>query len=65
MSIGPGTLSEILRKTVQALIDASLNPKQTFSVLRTRQGDGDVVVHGKKQTLMPRILSMFLFLLLI
>ncbi len=45
--IGPGTPSEVLKETVQGLIDAALKPKQTFSILRTRQGDGDVVIRGK------------------
>lgn len=45
--IGPGTLSQVLRETVQGLVDAALQTKQTFSILRTRQGDGDIVIRGK------------------
>jgi hypothetical protein len=45
--LGPGTLSQVLRDTVQSLVDAALQTKQTFSILRTRQGDGDVVIRGK------------------
>ena len=45
-SFGPGTLSQVLGAVVQSLIDASLQTKQTFSILRTRQGDGETVVRG-------------------
>lgn len=45
-TIGPESLSEVLREIVQGLVDASLQTKQTFSILRTRQGDGDVVIRG-------------------
>ncbi|XP_046440517.1 polycomb protein SCMH1-like [Daphnia pulex] len=46
-SIGPGTPSQVLRDTVQGLVDAALQTKQTFSILRTRQGDGDVIIRAK------------------
>lgn len=46
-TIGPGSLSEVLREVVQGLVNASLQTKQTFSILRTRQGDGDVIIRGK------------------
>ena len=45
--IGPGTLSQVLKETVQGLVDAAVKTKQTFSILRTRQGDGDVIIRGK------------------
>ena len=44
--IGPGLLNRVLRDTVQGLVDAAVHIKQTFSILRTRQGDGDVVIRG-------------------
>ena len=44
--IGPGLLNRVLRDTVQGLVDAAVDIKQTFSMLRTRQGDGDVVIRG-------------------
>ena len=52
--IGPGLLSRVLRDTVQGLVDAAVLIKQTFSILRTRQGDGDVVIRGKKKHLIDR-----------
>ncbi|XP_057373820.1 polycomb protein Scm-like [Daphnia carinata] len=45
--IGPGTLSHVLRETVQGIVDAALQTKQTFSILRTRQGDGNIVIRAK------------------
>lgn len=45
-SFGPGPISRVLRDVVQGLVDAATQTKQTFSVLRTRQGDGDVVIRG-------------------
>ncbi len=44
--IGPGLLNRVLRDTVQGLVDSAVQIKQTFSILRTRQGDGDVVIRG-------------------
>lgn len=45
--IGPASIAELLGKTVQSIVDVAKETKQTFSILRTRQGDGDVLVRGK------------------
>lgn len=45
-TFGPDLLSRVLRDAVQALVDAARQPKQMFAILRTRHGDGDVVVRG-------------------
>lgn len=53
-TVGPGTMTELLQKTVQCIVDAAKETKQTFSILRTRQGDGEVLVRGMfKSFLLP------------
>ena len=47
---GPASLSRVLRDAVQSLVDAAVNPKQMFSILRTRHGDGDVVIRSNVST---------------
>ena len=59
---GPGQLSRVLRDVVQALIDVSLQPKQMFSILKTRHGDGDVVVRGRLNGKFCNIMSCESFL---
>ena len=54
-TFGPDLLSRVLRDAVQALVDAARQPKQMFAILRTRHGDGDVVVRGS-------FFSLFFFL---
>lgn len=51
--VGPGLLNRVLRDTVQGLVDSALQTKQTFSILRNRQGDGDVVIRGT--TFLPSV----------
>merc|ERR1712080_302632 len=40
--MGPGSINRVLRKAVQELVDASLDQKQVFGLLR--QGDGKVII---------------------
>ena len=51
--IGPNFLSRVLQDTVQSLVDIALQTKNAFSMLRPRQGDGDVVVRGKTIRIIP------------
>ena len=51
-TIGPGQISRVLRDSVQGLIDAATQTKNTFSILRNRQGDGDVVIRGAQLLLL-------------
>ena len=43
--IGPGSLSSVLRETVQALVDSSLDQKQIYGFIRSGEGNG--LVTGK------------------
>lgn len=52
--VGPGLLSRVLRDAVQGLVDSAQQAKQTFSVLRNRQGDGDAVIRGIVSTFTAR-----------
>ncbi|RZF46271.1 hypothetical protein LSTR_LSTR015188 [Laodelphax striatellus] len=42
MQFGPGAISRVLRESVQSLVDAALDQKQIFGMLR--QGDGKVII---------------------
>ena len=41
-SFGPGPLNRVLRQSVQQLVDASLDQKEMFGLLR--QGDGKIII---------------------
>lgn len=45
--VGPSFLSRAQQDTVQSLVDIALDTKNTFRLLRSRQGDGDGVVRAK------------------
>lgn len=45
--VGPGEINRILRSAVQNLINSALNVKDTFAILKNRQGNGDFIVQGK------------------
>jgi len=45
--VGPSFLSRAQQDTVQSLVDIALDTKNTFRLLRSRQGDGDGVVRGE------------------
>ena len=54
-AFGPGPLHRVLRESVQQLVDAALDQKKVFELLRPRQGDGKVIITASFESKMHKI----------
>ena len=54
-AFGPGPLHRVLRESVQQLVDAALDQKKVFELLRPRQGDGKVIITASFDNKMHKI----------
>ena len=54
-AFGPGPIHRVLRESVQQLVDAALDQKKVFELLRPRQGEGKVIITASFESKMHKI----------
>jgi len=54
-AFGPGPIRKVLRESVQNLVDAAVNQKEFFRLLRPRQGDSNVIICASFENKMQKI----------
>ena len=54
-AFGPGPIHRVLRESVQHLVDAALEQKKVFELLRPRQGEGKVIITASVDGKMHKI----------
>ena len=54
-AFGPGPLHRVLREAVQHLVDAAIDQRTVFECLKSRQGDGKVIITASFQEKMHKL----------
>ena len=54
-AFGPGPMHRVLRESVQHLVDAALDQRTVFECLKSKQGDGKVIITASFQDKMHKL----------
>ena len=54
-AFGPGPLHRVLRESVQHLVDAALDQRKIFELLKPNQGDGKVIITASFEDKMHKL----------
>ena len=54
-AFGPGPMHRVLRESVQHLVDAVLDQRTVFECLKSRQGEGKVIITASFQDKMHKL----------